>query len=121
MEYSHFDLTRVGLIENHIIDSISQETIQEIVEIISKKGIHREKIVDALKYNVITVYTLSQLTQISKSTIEAKLRPRIIKGIPVVYLNRTYPFKTFRESGPRFIVVDELCLNFIKKALSKLL
>jgi len=93
--------------DSKLIDRISLE-----------RGIPRKRVDEILRYNVLTVQQLNDLTGKSVSTIQNLIRPRYVGGKMVIGLNKCYPFAVADDKkGFLFIHRNENCERFISDSL----
>jgi hypothetical protein len=77
----------------------------------------RPAIAEMLRYNIVTVRQMSELTGTSLSTVTNKIRPSFKNNEISTELDHTYCFPSIGDSGPKFVVRNEKFHAFIVSAL----
>jgi len=106
----------IGLIELEISKNEHDGSLAE--KILKARRWKEERIgfiQDCLKYNVMTPKQFCDLTGMVESNVTYLLKPNNKKGCLDTELDHCYPFRNRKTPGPRFIVINEKCIEYLIK------
>jgi hypothetical protein len=107
-KYIYIMENRLGLVQLQV-NLIKKD--EELIDLIIKEtGIKEDKkpiLADMLRYNVLTVVQMAELTGMAVSSITNKTRPFYKHGEILTELDVCFPFASLTEKGPKFIARND--------------
>jgi len=67
---------------------------------------------ETVKYNIVTVAQLAELSKCSVATVEGKIRPYTTKKLSYKLVT-VYPFSTEANQGPKFVLWNSEAERFV--------
>ncbi|MDX9913921.1 MAG: hypothetical protein RBS77_05060 [Candidatus Moranbacteria bacterium] len=94
------------------------KTDPELIEsIATRTGITPQRVKSMMRYNIFTIGQFAELSDLAVSSILNKTRPSVVDketGALGTELDYTYPFKSAKMDGPKFIIRNEKSEKYLR-------